>query len=52
MTVVEEIKMTSLFGETAKKFIKILESGAEIKYRQRSVEGRTVLDIVVEAQKK
>jgi hypothetical protein len=42
----QEIKIASLFSENARKATKLLENGT-LTYKQRSVEGRDVLDIFV-----
>ena len=42
----EEIKIASLFSENARIAAKLLENGT-LTYKQRSIEGRDVLEIFI-----
>ena len=42
-----DIKIASIFSENADKAILLLKNGGKLSYKIRSVEGRTVLDILV-----
>jgi len=42
---IEKEILFKLFGETAKKILKILKEGGELRYDNQGVEGRTVLNV-------
>jgi hypothetical protein len=48
----QEVKVTTIFGETANKIRQVLDSEGILIYRERNVEGRNVLDVFTEVKTK
>lgn len=48
----KQVKVTTIYGETADEIRKVLDSEGILIYRERSIEGRNVLDVFTEVKTK